>query len=202
MTYYYGFIKLIKTEDGKASYRTIGKMETIKDSNIFQNELYALNKAYNNAAGTTINCKIQLLEEDSGKVLISIDEYDRYGDKQYISLDDIEEISEKISHYDDKTGITSEIIGITDYHMGTENPIIIEKILNNIIDEIHQLNGTIKEDEFKDIGSIRACLKNNLEIEINIINKFKIQIKIEEFGHFESTIETNEVISLLNKLSH
>lgn len=51
-------------------------------------------------------------------------------------------------------------------------------------------------------GYIELKLRNGKFTTITVKNQYEAEVRIASFGGFKAIINTNEVISLLNKLSH
>lgn len=106
-------IKIFKTTDGSPIWEN-PKGERIFDKDFFEQERYSLEKSFNNAHKWGINCEIILTNKEKGVVDIIVHDKDIYGDEQIINIDDLKILAEKVCHYDNDRGTTSEIINIDD----------------------------------------------------------------------------------------
>lgn len=108
-----GIIKIFKTTDGAPIWDNKNG-ERVYDKDLFKIERYSLEKSFNNAHRWGINCEIVLTNENKGVVDIIVHDTDIYGDEQNIDIDDLKILAEKVCHYDNDRGTTSEIINIDD----------------------------------------------------------------------------------------
>lgn len=77
-----------------------------------------------------------------------------------------------------------------------------EQVIGQVANEMTWLKGEVIDTPCYSAGYIEVRLRNGYFTVIQLNNEFEAEVRIASFGGFKSIISTNEVISLLNKLSH
>lgn len=78
----------------------------------------------------------------------------------------------------------------------------IAQIIGLIANASTKIEATIVDVPSYTQGYIELKLRNGLFTTVTINNPYESEVRIASFGGFKAIINTNEVISLLRKLSH